>query len=347
MMPCAWCVRHPFRVAHEPPIPVRCAGVDSRCQDPGDREAVLRQAQAEPSRTPMAREQQHGVSTGHYDPRNPVHRRQKRLFDLARAVTVGWLGHPAVAREVAAAKPVLESLVEPLGLPDQYVVSLVVARFLDAAPYWADGTEWPNPFNFVSEAVREEGARIGPLFVEELRRLAMRIEPAGAPLDPADLGGLLVLAQLALLEPDLTRPAGALADDLNLLPPGWIEREAAARGHLVTHTSRHGRNARFEADLAASAEFVTRRLGPPAIHPPYSGGRRRRPPLATLRLRAALSEIAKQHPTLTASQLLGLKAGSDHPAMTRLCEILCCNLDDLPDQRTIERNWPKSRRRKR
>jgi hypothetical protein len=285
--------------------------------------------------------------TGGYDPRNPVHRRHKRIFDLARAVTVGWIGHPAVAREVAAARPALESLVEPLGLPDQYVVSLVAARFLDATPYWPDGTEWPNPFDFVSEEVREDAARIRPLFVEELRSLAMRIESAGAPLDPADLGVLLVLAQLALLEPDLTRPAGDLADDLNLLPPGWIAREPATQGHIATHTSRHGRNARFEADLAASAEVVARRLGPPAIHPPYSGARTRRPPKETLRLRAALSEIAKQYPTLTASQLLELKAGSDHPALTRLCEILCCNLHDLPDKRTLERNWPKSRQRKR
>ncbi len=281
--------------------------------------------------------------TGGYDPRNPDHRRQKRLFDLARAVTVGWVGHPAVAREVAAARPALELLVEPLALPNQYVVSLVAVRFLDATPYWPDGTEWPNPFNFVSEAVREEAARIGPLFVEQLRGLAMRIESAGAPLDPTDVGVLLVLAQLALLEPDLTRPAGDLADDLNLLPPGGFYRSAALLGQLATHSSRHGRSARFQADLAASAEIFIRRVGPPAIRPPYSGGRKRATRRDTLGLRKALALLVAQDPSLTPTSLLGLVGGADHPALERLRSALGAETGWQPNRRTIERNWPKSR----
>jgi hypothetical protein len=291
----------------------------------------------------MVREPQHGERTGGYDPRNRVHRRQKRLFDLARAVAVGWLGHPAVAREVAAARPTLELLVEPLALPNQYIVSLVVARFLDATPYWSDGTEWPNPFNFVSEAVREEATRIGPLFVEELRELAMRIESAGAPLDPTDVGVLLVLAQLALLEPDLTRPAGDLADDLNLLPPGGFNRSAAVLGQLATHSSRHGRSARFQADLAASAEIFIRRVGPPAIRPPYSAGRKRAMRADTARLQRALSLLVAQDPSLTPTSLLGLVGGADHPALERLRSALGAETSWQPNLRTIERNWPKSR----
>jgi hypothetical protein len=291
----------------------------------------------------MARGQQDGGWTGEYDPRNPAHRRQKRLYDVARAVAVGWLGHPAVAREVAAARPELELLVEPLGLPNQYVVSLVAARFLDTTPYWPDGTEWPNPFNFVSEAVREEAARIGPLFVEELQGLALRIESAGALLDPADVGVLLALAQLTLLEPDLTRPAGDLADDLNLLPPGGFYRSAALQGQLATHSSRHGRSVRFQADLAASAEIFIRRVGPPDIRPPYSGGRRRTTRRDTLELRKALALLVAQDPSLTASSLLGVENGAENPALAKLRTALGGDASWLPDQRRIERNWPKPR----
>jgi hypothetical protein len=291
----------------------------------------------------MVREQQYGEWTGEYDPRNPVHRRHKRIYDLARAVTVGWIGHPAVAREVAAARPALEVLVEPLGLPDQNVVTLVAARFLDTTPYWPDGTEWPNPFDSVSEAVREEAARIGPPFVEQLRALAMRIESAGAPLDPADMGVLLVLAQLTLLDADLTRPAGDLADDLNLIPPGGFYRSAALLGQLATHSSRHGRSARFQADLAASAEVFIRRVGPPAIRQPYSGGRKRTTRRDTLALRKALELLVAQDPSLTASSLLGVDKSAENPALAKLRVALGGGANWLPDQRRIERNWPKSR----
>jgi hypothetical protein len=291
----------------------------------------------------MVRRQLDGQRADGYDPRNRVHRRQKRLSDLARAVTVGWIGHPAVAREVVAARPALELLVEPLALPDQYVVSLVVARFLDATPYWPDGTEWPNPFNFVSETVREDAARIGPPFVDELRGLAMRIESAGAHLDPNDVGVLLVLAQLALLEPDLTRPAGDLADDLNLLPPGGFDRSAALLGQLATHSSRHGRSVRFQADLAASAEIFIGHVGPPAIRQPYSGGRKRATRTDTLALRKALALLVAQDPSLTPTSLLGLVGGADHPALDQLRSALGAKTSWQPNLRTIDRNWPKSR----
>jgi hypothetical protein len=51
-----------------------------------------------------------------------------------------------------------------------------------------------------------------------------------------------------------------LVDDLNLLPPGWIDRDAAKMGHVATHTSRHGRTADFMADLNAAGEFLVSRF---------------------------------------------------------------------------------------
>ncbi|MFI5259461.1 MAG: hypothetical protein ACHQ01_07635 [Candidatus Limnocylindrales bacterium] len=232
-------------------------------------------------------------------------RRHARAEKLARKVALGWIGHPAVSREVAAATPALMTLVEPLGMPDQQTVTRVTARFLDAAAFWPDGTEWPNPFDGAEPALLEEARRIRPLFVSALTELAQRIEAAGARLDSTDSGVLLVLAQLTLLDVDLNRPAVDIVDDLNVLPPGWIDRDAATIGHVATHASRHGRTARFQADLAAGAEFLAHRLGPPAIRTPYAGGGRRKSALSIGRdrRRGALRVVLQTYPDVTPGQL--------------------------------------------
>lgn len=276
-------------------------------------------------------------------PRNANERRHKRASDLARTVALGWLGHPGVAREVAAAKPALLALVEPLGMPDQLTVTYVTAIFLDVGAYWPDGTEWPNPFTRAPAALLEEATRIREPFVDALGQLAVRIESAGARLDPQDPAALLVLAQLSLLDADLTRPAAELVDDLNIWPPGSVDREAATQGHVATHTSRHGRNARFQADLAAGAEFLARRLGPPAIRPLYAGGQQRRTRQDTLQLRQALEALVRQHPALTPGTLLEATSGDDNPALAELRAALGWASDDVFDRRRLERNWPKSR----
>lgn len=242
-----------------------------------------------------------------FDPKPPpaTEQRHARAEELARRVCLTWIGHPAVRREVAASKPELMALVEPLGMPDQLDVTRVTARFLDLAPFWPDGSEWPNPFDGAPESILEEARRIGPLLVCALTELAQRIESAGAPLDSADPGVLLVLAQLSLLHVDLERPAADLVDDLNLLPPGWIDRDAAKIGHVAPHTSRHGRTARFEADLAVAGELLAQRLGPPAIGTPYAGGARRKSavPIARDRRREALRVVLRTHPDVTPGQL--------------------------------------------
>ncbi|MGA3030874.1 MAG: hypothetical protein ABSE58_09090 [Candidatus Limnocylindrales bacterium] len=274
-------------------------------------------------------------------------RRHARAEELARKVVLGWIGHPAVSREVVAAKPALMALVEPLGMPDQLNVSRVTTRFLDVAPFWPDGTESPDPFEGASPSLLQDAQRIRPLLVCALTELAKRIESAGARLDPADPGVLLVLAQLSLLNMDLECPAADLVDDLNLLPPGWIDRDAAQMGHAAPHVSRHGRTARFQADLAAAAEFLARRLGPPAIGTPYAGGKKRRTRTDTLQLQKALAALVTQDPSLTPSSLLVRDHGEDHPALNRLRAALGKEADWLPERRRIERLWPKSRQRSR
>jgi hypothetical protein len=276
-------------------------------------------------------------------PTRAIEQRHARAEKLARRVCLTWIGHPAVSREVAAAKPALMDLVEPLGMPDQLSVTHVVSYFLDTAAFWPDGSESPNPFRGSSASLVEEARRIRPLLTCALAELAQRIGSAGAPLDPADPGVLLVLAQLSLLNVDLTRLAADLVDDLNLLPPGWIDRDAAKIGHVATHTSRHGRTARFQADLAAAAEFLARRLGPSAIGAPYAGGQKRRTRRDTMQLRRTLEVLAIKYPGLTPGTLLSSLSGEDHPALRDLRAALLWTPDFMPDQSRLERNWPNSR----
>lgn len=276
-------------------------------------------------------------------PANAIERRHKRAKDVARAVALGWLGHPAVADEVETARPGLRALAAPLGMVGQLTVTHATARLLDCGALWPDGTEWPNPFAGASRALFEEATRIQPLFVDALQQLAARIEAAGAPVDATDPSVHLVLAQLTLLDVDLSRPAALLVDDLNLWPPGSIDREAATQGHVATNASRHGRTARFQADLAAGAEFLARRLGPPPIRPPYAGGGQRATRTDTLRLRDALAGLVEQYPSLTPGSLLGIAGGDDHPALEHLRAAIEAEVGCLPDLRRLERNWPKPR----
>jgi hypothetical protein len=222
-------------------------------------------------------------------------------------------------------------------------ITFVVASFLDGTSRYSDGSEWPNPFVDAPDDVCELAEAIQPRFVELLGGLASRISAAGAPVDPTDPAVLLALAQLVLLRIDLLRPPDQLVEDLNIWPPGSVDREAAAAGHLATTSSRHGRNARFQALLAAFAETVAHQTGPLAIRPPYAGGGKRATRGDTAALRRALAVLIAQDPSLTPSSLLGLVRGGDHPALAKLRKALGVDEDWMPDQRRLERLWPKTR----
>jgi hypothetical protein len=240
-------------------------------------------------------------------PRTPHEHRHQRASEEGKKVARGWISHPAVAREVVAAKAELSALAEPFWMYDQKAVTFITAGLLGATAILPDGAEWPDPFAGAPTWLRNTVERIGPEFVGSLRALAFRIAEAGAPLDPEDLGGWLVLAQLALLPVDLGREPAEIVDDLNTWPPGWIDRDAAGLGHVATHTSRHGRTARFQADLAAVAEVVAQRLGPPAIAAPYAGGLRRQMPSierARDARRKALRAVLVVHPNVSAGKLI-------------------------------------------
>ncbi len=242
----------------------------------------------------------------HLVPRTPNERRHQRASQAGEAVARGWIGHPAVRQEVDAAKAHLNQIAEPLLMFDQKTVTYVTARLLAATAMWPDGREWPDPFAGAPTWLREAAEHAQPAFLEALRSLAHRIAYAGARLDPEDLGGWLVLGQLALLEVDLHADPAELVPKLNTWPPGWIDREAATLGHVATHTSRHGRNARFQADLAATGESVVGRLGPPAIGGRYAGGQRRSKPKrehAVEERRKALTAVLEAFPDVSAGSL--------------------------------------------
>ena len=201
-------------------------------------------------------------------------------------------------------------------------MTFAAAYALGGAFTWPDHTEWPPQVVTVPVEMREGAerlladlARIAPLLASALRELAGRIASKGAPLDPDDPANLLVLAQLALLDVDWTRPVAELVDRLNVWPPDLIDRDAATKGHVVTRASRHGRGARFQADMAAIAESWAARLGPPALRPPYAGGQRRRRPAhehVVEERRAALSEVLLKFPDVTAGRLR--RTWSDGPS---------------------------------
>jgi hypothetical protein len=276
-------------------------------------------------------------------PRTADEQRHKRQKDFGIKTVLGWIGHPAVALEVEAARLKLNALVFPLRMPDQGIVTFVIADFLDCVSVYPDGSEWPDPFAGAPTEKIEMAEQIQPMFVAHLKKLAARIETAGAPLDPNDPAVLLVLSQLALLRVALDRPSAEIAADLNIWPPGSIDRDAAILGQVAIHASRHGRTARFQADLAAGAEAVAHRLERRSIHPPYAGGRQRATRRDTQRLRDELAILVEQDPSLTPASLVGLVQGQDHPALHQLRTALGAEDDRLPDQRRLERNWPQPR----
>ncbi len=274
---------------------------------PADPELAARLASA-PELPPWARGwDEPSQWIGEHVPRTANERLHKRVAEQGQKVARGWIGHPAVAREVGAAKAELNTLADLLWMHDQKAVTYITARLLGGTAIWPDGAEWPDPLADAPAWLRETAERIQPEFIGALRMLAIRIAEAGARLDPADLGGWLVLAQLALLPIDLSREPAEIVDDLNTWPPGWFDRDAATLGHVATHTSRHGRTARFQADLAASAEVVARRLGPPAIGAPYAGGHPRRTPSVEHgreARRKALRDVLVVHPKVNAGRLV-------------------------------------------
>jgi hypothetical protein len=151
---------------------------------------------------------------------------------------------------------------------------------------------------------------------------------------------LLVLSQLTLVRVALDRPPAEIAADLNIWPPGSIDRGAAARGQVAVHASRHGRTVRFQADLTAGAETVASRLGPPAIRAPYAGGGRRQKPRnerAQEARRAALAEVLAVHPDANAGMLRRTWDGPPSTPGRMLREKLRLRLGDPPPAETTLR----------
>lgn len=211
-------------------------------------------------------------------------RRHGRLEEAGRAPVRGWIGHPAVRAEVAAARPALIELAAPLMASadpaegnDQSHLTLLMVRLLEGAMQRPDEV-LPNPFAGSPPEVLASTTAVAPLLIDALRGIARRLAAAGAPLDPEDDGVLLVLAQLVLLDVDLDRPAAAIVEDLNVLPPGWVDREASQLGSIATHASRHA-STRTRRDLDAAAVALAAASGLAHIPVPYARGEAR--PAAT------------------------------------------------------------------
>lgn len=241
-------------------------------------------------------------------PETADERRAERLVDHGHLALLSWLGHDAVEREVSTARQPLRAMSHALYMYSQdairYVTSALL-RFIVIRPDWS---QWPDPFSGAPPWYREAVEKTGSRFVAELESLAQRIAGAGARLDPNDPAAWFVLAQLALLDIDLSRDAVSIAADVVALPPGWFDLDAARLGQVATHVSQHGRTARFKRDLDALAEDAAVRYGGLPLRQPYArGGRRRAADDDKTRERRrrlkALRAVVKQFPDTTATRL--------------------------------------------
>jgi hypothetical protein len=232
-------------------------------------------------------------------------RRHQRLAAAGKAAAIGWIGHPAVRREVEMASPTLVAIASPLWMFDHPTVIYVAARLLDTTVILSDGSAWPDAFEGVTESFDEQIRLQRPPYLAALHELAESVAAAGAPLDPNDLGGLLVLAQLVHLDVDWTLEPAELMERLATWPPGWVRIGDADRGHVGTVSTKHGRTARFQRDLAGAAEVIVRRIGPAAIARPYAGGRPRNAGSEPRRdeRRTSLRRVIEAFPNVTASTI--------------------------------------------
>ena len=236
----------------------------------------------------------------------PNERRHRRLAAEGDAAALVWIGHPAVRERVEAARPDLRAIAAPLWMYDPETVVFVTARMLQTRAIYSDGSEWPDAYEGATESFNDQMRLLEPRYVAALEALASDIAKAGAALDPADLGSLLLLAQLVHLEIDWDLGSLDLIGRLTTWPPGWVRLPEAERGHVATVISRHGRRTRFQVDLAGAAEVIVRRIGPAAISRPYAGGRRRaRPALEHRRdeRRDALRRVIETFPDVTAGMI--------------------------------------------
>jgi hypothetical protein len=260
--------------------------------------------------------------------------RHERLQHSGTTAIVGWIGHPSVHRLVGAVRPLVRQLVAPLAMRDQSEITALVARAYDVTGYYPDGTEWPAVARWPRD--RLDAARaIVPALVVAIDALASALEMDGVPLDPASASDRVALAQMALLEFDLTLPAAQLVEGLNALPPGGFER-----GGGDLRMDRHTSN-RDERDLVALLRREREAHGKKKIRAVYAGGSKRRPPARTVELRRALRVLVAEDPSLTPTRLLEIVDGEEDSALVHLREILGWAEDAMPSEDRLRDNWPK------
>ncbi len=282
------------------------------------------------------------------DPRTPLERHAKRAEDAGRKAAAGWLGHRAVAAHVTALRPAFQALVARLGLGDE-ATNEAALHIMGGRVVHPDGRESTNPFaswpeerlapaRYLAGAVRWLVAQLTAALIDEGVPLQRVID------DPADADHYgfsadhFYLTLLLWRDVPLDGRSGAeIAADLPALPTAsWEHNSDALR--ISDHATEQDLRDVFALRAAWRTAHGARRLPKP-----YAGGERRRTRQDTLRLRAALRALVARHPGLTVGALLALSGGEEHPALGELRQMLGWAPDAVPEQRRLERHWPKPR----
>lgn len=184
-------------------------------------------------------------------------------------------------------------------LVDQASTTLFVARCLDLAGVYADGSEWANPVREwpLTEEQREAIAVVGGRLRFLLVATAQLLAELGVPLQPDALTNLLVLGQLLLLEADLDRTPQAIVDDLNIVAAGGFDRSG-----LQLHTSDH-LTAEDERLLSHLRRSYRESLGHRHHTASYAGGAKRQSRPSTVTRRKALLQVHDEFPSATAAKI--------------------------------------------
>lgn len=225
-----------------------------------------------------------------------------------RAAYLAWARHPATRQTIDRWQPAARTATAPLArfLADQLPRIRFCAQVFSIAGYYPDGSLEPNPFDpatpdawpltpderAISGYVAAAFAHVTELVLAELAAAGVPVD-AGAPMDQANVGQLLITAEIPW---DL--PTDEFAAMMQPFGLSGIDRD----GRRATH--RDGRPIRTARNIEQIRQIVRTAHGAAPKPMAYRGGSRRATPKPVLARREALRIARDRFPTATPATIL-------------------------------------------